>query len=222
MTWLCPGRGCLNQVQRYALCEDCFTYLGFLLERIEVLYYRAFTLLPKSSGSLSERVTGSASVSTAPLRVSVLDTIQMTEATVNTWANIVRVEQGDPWTGGPDMSVDMSTLSEFYRELPATPTLVDLFNTIQRIHKILNGIAGDVPEYQRFPDPCPVCNTVSVIRRRQDDYTRCLTCSGMWGQAAYHALMRTSTTLARTRPSHRSLAPGTETSIVEVEEQPDA
>ena len=196
-TWLCPGTKCTNMVTGDQICDDCYLFLADVIEEVGPLWTRARTLLPKGTLVASERVRVSVVGSAAPLNLTVYEAVHDTFTEVITWERTIRFLQEDP----PDRRVRaVSELGQFMQArlylmrmrhcMMGSGLLTQFYNCMYYLHRRLVEIAGDSPETQRIPRPCPTCAAMTLISRHVGDYVTCLTCSGRWGQSAYLGLVR--------------------------------
>lgn len=189
MTWLCPGMKCSNQVRTTQLCEDCRRYLPILLLEIPVLWTRARLMLAATSNARPEKVSTSTTGSRAPLNLGILEATDTATGVLSGWVAAMKIRRKEPPSivepEADALRHNCEYLSTVHEDLADSPLLVDLYNSIYRVRRALHLIAGDCPEVLRLAEPCPVCENRALIQRRGDDYIRCLTCSGWWGQSAY-------------------------------------
>jgi ribosomal protein S27E len=188
---MCPGTRCTNQVEGNGLCIDCENYFGVMLAALPPLFSRARSMLDKAGRVGEERITVSSTGSRPPLHVGILDTTDAVIGLIAGWVATIRIAQHEPLLPGGD---DAPWLRRACMYLIRTQRhldnhlLIRVYADVYRVHRDLTLIAGDTPESERLTTPCPTCGNVSIIRRRADDYARCLTCGGRWGQAAYRGI----------------------------------
>lgn len=189
--WLCPAIACTNTVVTDTVCVDCYEYLHVQLADVPVLWARARTLLPKVTHAPSEKVSVGLSGSMPPLRLGILDVMETSAGTLNSWVVTLGIRCGlDLSTMEADVSAACDWLDLHVVDLVGSPLLITFYNDVFGVHRALIRVAGDDPELVRLIDPCPTCHNVALIKKRNDDYVRCLTCSNQWGQAAYQGLRR--------------------------------
>ena len=202
-TWLCPGTKCTNQVTGSQICDDCYVYLADMLDQLGPLWMKLRALLPKGS-RVAERVSVSVVGSQAPFNMTVFDTTAEIYELMLGWDRTIRVREGDPITGSLS-EVRRFTQARLYllrnrHTLQDSHLLTQFYNAIYFAHRRLVQLAGDCPDTQRIPRPCPTCSAMTLISRHVGDYVTCLTCSGRWGQAAYLGLNRRSAVVGQTSP----------------------
>jgi hypothetical protein len=182
------------------LCVDCYEYLHVQLVELPALWGRAQIMLPKINGAAGERVSTSGMGSSPPLRVGIFDVVQHSAGMVESWVHTLRIRSGDASRVDPGVLAGSRYLDVARLDLIGSPLLIAFYNDMFGIHRSLVRVAGSDPEVLRLTEPCPTCSNVALVKKRNDDYVRCLTCSAQWGQAAYLGLLRRA---SLPRPVHR-------------------
>jgi hypothetical protein len=166
-----------------------------MLDQLGPLWMRLRTLLPKGV-RVGERVSVSVVGSQAPLNMTVFDTTAEIYELILSWDRTVRVREGEQAVPGVSEVRRFTHARRYLLQMRHTLTdshlLTQFYNAIYYAHRRLVQIAGDSPETQRIPRPCPTCAAMTLISRHVGDYVTCLTCSGRWGQSAYLGLNRRS------------------------------